>query len=58
VHGGPRYLEHGEFGPIDAMKLRSRLTLFARAAPGEPVFGQVLGQYFGGIPDPATEQRL
>ena len=26
--------------------------------PGEPVFRQVLGQYFGGVPDPATEQRV
>lgn len=47
-----------EFGPVDAMKPRSCLTLFARAAPGEPVFGQVLGKYFGGISDPVTEQRL
>jgi len=58
VYGGPRYLEHGEFGPVDAMKPRSCLTLFARAAPGESVFGQVLAKYFGGISDPVTEQRL
>jgi len=29
-----------------------------RAVPDEPVFGQVLHQYFGGVPDPATEQRI
>ena len=46
------------FGEVDAVKLRSSMTLFMRAAPGEPVFGQVLGQYFDGVPDPATEQRL
>jgi uncharacterized protein (DUF1810 family) len=46
------------FGEVDAMKLCSSMTLFMRAAPGEPVFGQVLDQYFGGLPDPATEQRI
>ena len=45
-------------GPTDAMKLRSSMTLFARAAPDEAVFGRVLDQYFGGVPDPATERRL
>jgi uncharacterized protein (DUF1810 family) len=46
------------FGEIDAMKLRSSITLFLHAAPGEPAFRQVLDQYFNGVPDPATEQRL
>ena len=46
------------FGGIDALKLRSSMTLFLRAAPDEPVFRQVLDQYFGGKPDPATEQRI
>jgi uncharacterized protein (DUF1810 family) len=46
------------FGEIDAAKLRSSMTLFMRAAPAEPVFGQVLGQYFHGSPDPATEERI
>ncbi len=45
-------------GETDAMKLRSSMTLFARAAPGEPVFAQVLDSYFGGEADPATERRL
>jgi uncharacterized protein (DUF1810 family) len=45
-------------GGIDAMKLRSSMTLFARAAPDEPVFREVLEQYFGGEPDPETERRL
>jgi uncharacterized protein (DUF1810 family) len=46
------------FGEVDAQKLRSSVTLFMHAAAGEPVFGQVLDQYFGGVPDSATEQRL
>ena len=46
------------FGGIDALKLRSSMTLFLRAAPDEPVFRQVLDQYFGGKPDPATDQRV
>ena len=46
------------FGGIDAIKLRSSMTLFARADPSNPVFGQVLGTYFGGVPDQATERLL
>jgi uncharacterized protein (DUF1810 family) len=46
------------FGGIDALKLRSSMTLFGRAVPGEPVFGQVLARYFGGEADPATEILL
>ncbi|MGD0607591.1 MAG: DUF1810 family protein, partial [Streptosporangiaceae bacterium] len=46
------------FGGIDALKLRSSMTLFRHADPGEPLFARVLELYFGGSPDPATEQRL
>jgi uncharacterized protein (DUF1810 family) len=46
------------FGPVDAQKLRSSMTLFAAAAPDEPVFREVLGQYFGGAMDEATTSRL
>lgn len=46
------------FGSVDAQKLHSSMTLFLRAAPDEPLFQQVLDQYFGGHPDPATDQRL
>jgi uncharacterized protein (DUF1810 family) len=46
------------FGGIDALKLRSSMTLFTRADPGQPVFGQVLEQYFGGKPDEATIRLL
>lgn len=45
-------------GEIDAMKLRSSMTLFHRAAPEEPVFREVLERLFGGVPDPATDQLL
>ena len=46
------------FGDVDALKLRSSITLFMHAAPREPVFRQVLDQYFGGEPDSATENRI
>jgi len=46
------------FGYPDDMKFRSSLTLFAQAAPDEPVFGTCLRRYFGGMPDPATLARL
>jgi uncharacterized protein (DUF1810 family) len=46
------------FGWLDAQKLRSSMTLFLRAAPAEAPFGNVLGRYFGGEPDPATDRIL
>ena len=46
------------FGPIDALKLRSSMTLFLRADPDTPVFPRVLDRWFGGEPDPATDARL
>ena len=46
------------FGGIDAMKLRSSMTLFARADPANPVFGEVLEAYFGGVPDHATDRLI
>ena len=45
-------------GPVDALKLRSSMTLFAHAAGGEPVFADVLAQYYGGAEDPATVSRI
>ena len=45
-------------GPVDAMKLRSSMTLFARAAPESQLFRDVLDRYFGGIGDEATDARL
>ncbi len=46
------------FGPIDAQKLRSSMTVFARAAPSEPAFRAVLDRYFDGILDALTDHLL
>jgi uncharacterized protein (DUF1810 family) len=46
------------FGGIDAIKLRSSMTLFARADPGRTVFREVLEAYYGGVSDEATERLL
>ena len=45
-------------GSIDAMKLRSSMTLFERADPGEPVYRAVLDKYYDGVPDDATLSLL
>jgi uncharacterized protein (DUF1810 family) len=45
-------------GPVDALKLRSSMTLFTRTTPQERVFQEVLDRYFGGDSDPATTSRL
>jgi uncharacterized protein (DUF1810 family) len=46
------------FGGIDAIKLRSSMTLFARADPGNPVFREVLDAYYGGVADEVTDRLL
>ena len=46
------------FGSLDAMKVRSCMTLFHRAAPDEPVFAQVLERFYDGVADEATDARL
>jgi uncharacterized protein (DUF1810 family) len=46
------------FGELDAEKLRSSMTLFARAQSGETVFQRVLDRYFDGAADEATEPLL
>ena len=46
------------FGHPDDLKFRSSMTLFARAAPADPIFADCLRQYFGGEPDPETLARL
>ena len=45
-------------GSPDDLKFRSCLTLFAIAAPQEPVFRQALDKYYGGEPDPRTTSAL
>jgi uncharacterized protein (DUF1810 family) len=67
---GPRLLECAQivaahrglsaehiFGGIDAIKLRSSMTLFARADPDQAIFRHVIDQYFEGL-DPETERRV
>lgn len=41
-------------GGVDAMKLRSCLTLFLAARPGAEPFRTALDRYYGGVPDPRT----
>lgn len=48
----------GIFGPVDAMKLRSCLTLFAAAAPEDELFARCLRRYFGGEADPLTLSHI
>ena len=67
---GPRLIECAEivaaqqgrsaeqiFGGVDAIKLRSSMTLFSHAAPDQTIFQQVIDQYYDGQ-DPETERRL
>jgi uncharacterized protein (DUF1810 family) len=46
------------FGAVDAMKLRSSMTLFRRACPDRPEFAAVLERFFASQPDPETERLL
>lgn len=45
-------------GSPDHLKLRSCLTLFARAAPGNPLYPLALLQFYGGEPDALTLAML
>ena len=45
------------FGSVDAVKLRSSLTLFT-AVCSVPIFEAALARWFGGQRDPATRARL
>lgn len=45
-------------GGIDAMKLRSSMTLFAKADPSQTAFRSVLDQLFDGEEDPVTLDKL
>jgi uncharacterized protein (DUF1810 family) len=45
-------------GELDAMKFRSCLTLFSRAAPAEQVFATALARFFPQGPDARTLQHL
>jgi uncharacterized protein (DUF1810 family) len=67
---GPRLIECAEivaahqglsaqqiFGGIDAIKLRSSMTLFAHADPNQAIFNKVIEQFFDG-PDAETDRRI
>lgn len=45
-------------GSVDAQKLHSCMTLFAAAAPDEPVFTAVLAKFFGNRSDDGTTALL
>ena len=53
-------LSHGDtdaeaiFGTVDAMKLRSSMTLFGTLAGPRSAFVECLDMFFAGEPDPAT----
>lgn len=45
-------------GYPDHLKLRSSMTLFAKADPEDPIFQEVLDAFFDGAPDPLTLEIL
>jgi len=68
---GPRLLECVEavaategrtaveiFGTVDTLKLRSSMTLFARAATDAAPFTAVIDRFFDGEHDPRTDELL
>ena len=46
------------FGPVDALKFRSSMTLFEAAADEPAPFDDALDAFYGGERDPATLERL
>jgi len=48
----------GIFGELDAMKVRSSMTLFDRAAPDDPVFRAVIDRFYDGVEDPVTDALI
>lgn len=46
------------FGAPDDLKFHSSMTLFGRAAPEDPLFGNALDAFFGGEEDQGTLDRL
>jgi uncharacterized protein (DUF1810 family) len=49
---------HDIFGGIDSVKLRSSMTLFARASEDGSIYQEVLDRYFDGGADEQTIARL
>jgi len=46
------------FGSPDDMKFRSSMTLFAQVSPDDDIFARALQQYFHGVPDQLTLDRV
>lgn len=46
------------FGDIDAMKLKSSMTLFEAATSDEPLFANVLDKFFDGTRDERTLELI
>jgi uncharacterized protein (DUF1810 family) len=46
------------FGPVDAMKFRSSMTLFSLCSPSKSLFDSAIGKYFDGKKDPKTLKLL
>jgi uncharacterized protein (DUF1810 family) len=49
---------HQIFGSPDDLKFRSSMTLFAHAAPHEPLFRAALDKYYAGEGDPLTLELI
>ena len=49
---------HRIFGTPDDLKLKSSMTLFAAVPGADPVFEQVLKEFFGGVKDEQTLRIL
>ena len=56
--GAPAGSASEVLGSVDAMKLRSSVTLFGLADPDEPLFTEVLERFFDGRPDARTEELV
>jgi uncharacterized protein (DUF1810 family) len=54
IHGSAEAV----FGTLDALKLRSSMTLFRLASPGTEVFRTVLDRLYNGLTDTETERRV
>ncbi len=56
--GGATGSAHDLFGSPDDLKFRSSMTLFALAAPEDPLFERALARFYGGERDERTIAKL
>lgn len=45
-------------GDVDAIKVRSSMTLFAHVEHAAPVFARIIDEFYGGAVDEATERLI